>query len=106
MPYGILQTIKGYLISTPSREDMEMRAKWFQKLQASLGEVPLEMKAVLGKKKISVQEFLKIKKDSLIITDTAVDDPINVTIMNLPKLKGKMGIYRGNKAVKVEQILN
>jgi flagellar motor switch protein FliM len=106
MPYGILETIKGYLISTPSREDMEMRAKWFQKLQASLSEVPLEIKAVLGKKKISVQDFLKIKEDSLIITDTAVDDPINVTIMNLPKLKGKMGIYRGNKAVKVEQILN
>src|SRR5208283_5881547 len=76
MPYGILETIKGYLVSTPSREDMEMRAKWFQKLQTSMSEVPLEMKAVLGKKKITVQEFLKIREDSLILTDTAVDEPI------------------------------
>lgn len=105
MPYGILETIKGYLVSTPSREDMEMRAKWFQKLQTAMNEVPLEMKAVLGKKKISVQEFLKIRKDSLIITDTIVDEPISVSIMGLPKIRGKMGVYKGNKAVRVEQIL-
>jgi flagellar motor switch protein FliM len=105
MPYGILETIKGYLVSTPSREDMEMRAKWFQKLQTAMSEVPLEMKAVLGKKKISVQEFLKIRKDSLIVTDTVVDEPINVSIMGVPKIRGKMGVYKGNKAVKVEQIL-
>jgi flagellar motor switch protein FliM len=106
MPYGILETIKGYLISTPSREDMEMRAKWFQKLQGSVNEVPLELRAVLGKKKLTVQEFLKMKRDSVIITDSSVDEPIDLTIMDVTKLRGKMGIWRGNKAVKVEQILN
>ena len=106
MPYGILETIKGYLISTPSREDMEMRAKWFQKLQGSVNEVPLELRAVLGKKKLTVQEFLKMKRDSVIITDSSVDEPIDLTIMDITKLRGKMGIWRGNKAVKIEQILN
>ena len=33
MPYGILETIKSYLMSTPSREDMEMREKWFMQLK-------------------------------------------------------------------------
>jgi flagellar motor switch protein FliM len=106
MPYGILESIKGYLISTPSREDMEMRAKWFQKLQGSINDVPLEMRAVLGKKKLTVQEFLKMKKDSVIITESSVDEPIDVTIMDIKKFKGRMGIWRGNKAVKIEQILN
>ncbi len=106
MPYGILETIKGYLISTPSREDMEMRAKWFQKLQGSINDVPLELRAVLGKKKLTVQEFLKMKRDSVIITDSSVDEPIDLTIMDITKLKGRMGIWRGNKAVKIEQILN
>jgi len=105
MPYGILETIKGYLISTPSREDMEMRAKWFQRLQGSVNEVPLELKAVLGKKRLTVQEFLQIRKDSVIITDSSVDEPIDLTIMDIPKLKGRMGIWRGNKAVKIEHIL-
>ncbi len=105
MPYGILETIKGYLISTPSREDLEMRAKWYQGLRAAVAEVPLELRAVLGKKRLSVQDFLKIRDDSVILTDTAVDDPIDITIKNHTKLLGKMGIYKGNKAVRVEKII-
>lgn len=106
MPYGILETIKGYLISTPSREDLEMRAKWFQNLRTSVKEVPLELKAVLGTKRLSVEQFLKIKKNSVIVTDTGVDDPIDMTINNQTKLKGKIGVYKGNKAVRIEEILN
>jgi len=104
VPYGILETIKGYLISTPSREDMEMRSKWFHSLQRSVTHVPLEVRAVLGKKRMSLQEFLGMKKDSIILTNTAVNDPIDVTIMNRRKIKGRMGAYRGNKAVRVEKI--
>jgi flagellar motor switch protein FliM len=105
MPYRVLETIKGCLISTPSREDTEMKSKWFQELRTSVREVPLELRAVLGKKKLSVEQFLKIRKNSVILTDTAVDDPIDLTIRNQPRLRGKMGIYKGNKAVRIEEIL-
>ena len=106
MPYGILESIKGYLISTPSREDMEMREKWLQKLRERVKEVPLDIRGILGKKKISVEEFLRIKRDSVIITDTSVDEPIDIEVGNKTKLKGKMGVYKGNKAVRVEQIID
>ena len=85
---------------------MEMRAKWFQRLQKSVNEVPLELRAILGKKKISVQEFLAIKTDSVIFTDTIMNEPIDVTIMNARKMRGRMGAFRGNKALMVEQILD
>jgi flagellar motor switch protein FliM len=104
MPYGILETIKGHLACTPSREDLEMRIKWFEKFQTSVKGVPLELRAILGKKKLSVEDFLKIRQDSIIVTDTAVDDPIDVTIRNRTKLRGKMGIYKGNKAIRIEEI--
>jgi flagellar motor switch protein FliM len=106
MPYGILESIKGHLISTPSREDLEMREKWVQKLRERVKEVPLSVRGVLGKKKISVEEFLKIKRDSVIIMDTGVEGPIDVQIGNKTKLKGKMGVYKGNKAIRIEQIIN
>ncbi len=104
IPYGILETIKSYLVSTPSREDMEMRAKWFQRLQKSVNEVPLELRAVLGKRKLSVEEFLKIKIDSVILTDTIMNEPIDLTIMDVKKMKGRMGAFRGNKAIRVDEI--
>jgi flagellar motor switch protein FliM len=106
IPYGILETIKGHLLSTPSREDLEMRQKWVQKLRERVKEVPLGLRAVLGRKRLSVEEFLKIKKDSIIVTDTAVDQPIDIRIGNRTKMRGSMGIHKGNKAVRIEQIVN
>jgi flagellar motor switch protein FliM len=106
MPYGILETIKGYLISTPSREDMEMREKWYNKLKERVCEVPLEVRAVLGKKRLSLQEFVKMTEANVIVVDRHINDPIDIEICNILKFKGKMGIHKGNKAVKIEEILN
>jgi flagellar motor switch protein FliM len=105
IPYSILETIKGYLVSTPSREDMEMREKWYQKLSSRVMDVPLEMRAVLGRKRISVEEFLQIKEDSIIVTDTCVDEAIDIEIAHKSKFRGKMGVYKGSKAVRIEEIL-
>jgi flagellar motor switch protein FliM len=106
MPYGVLETIKSYLISTPSREDMEMRAKWFQRLKERMLDVPLEIKAVLGKKKMPIQEFMKITEDNIIMVDRYVSDPIDIAICERTKFRGKMGIYKGNKAVKIEETVS
>jgi flagellar motor switch protein FliM len=104
MPYGVLDTIKSYLISTPSREDKEMREKWLAKLKERTMDVPLEIRAVLGKKKIPIQEFMKIVADNIIMVDRFVNDPIDIAIFEKMKFKGKMGIYKGNKAIKIEDI--
>jgi flagellar motor switch protein FliM len=106
MPYGILETIKSYLVSTPSREDMDMREKWLGKLRQRVSDVPLEMRAVLGKKKISLQEFLKVNEDNVIVIDKYVNDPIDVLINGKTKFKGKLGVFKGSKAVMVEETVN
>ncbi len=105
MPYGILETIKSYLISTPSREDMDMREKWLSKLKHRVADVPLEMRAVLGKKKISLQEFLRVSEDNVIVIDKHVNDPVEVLINGKTKFKGKLGVFKGNKAVMVEETI-
>ncbi|HVN98179.1 MAG TPA: flagellar motor switch protein FliM [Syntrophorhabdaceae bacterium] len=102
MPYGVLETIKSYLISTPSREDMEMREKWFANLRQRTMEVPIEIRAVLGKKRMPIQEFMKLVEDNIIMVDRFVNDPIDVAIFEKMKFKGRMGIYKGNKAIKIE----
>lgn len=105
MPYGILETIKGYLISTPSREDMDMREKWLSRLRDRVYEAPLEMRAVLGRKRMPLQEFMKIKPDNVIIVDRHVNESIDVEIGDTSRFKGKVGISRGNKAVRIEEVV-
>jgi len=104
MPYGVLETIKGYLMSTPSREDMEMREKWFAQLKERVLDVPLEVRALLGKKSMSIQEFMKISEENVIMVDRYVDDPIDILVREKTKFKGKMGVFKGNKAVRIEEI--
>lgn len=105
MPYGILESIKNYLISTPSREDMEMREKWYARLRDRVNDIPLDIRAVLGKKIMPIQEFMKISTDNVIIVDRYVDDPIDVKIYEKTKFKGKMGVFKGNKAVRIEDVV-
>lgn len=105
IPYGILETIKGYLVSTPSREDSDMREKWFANLKNRVHEVPLEVRAILGKKKMALQEFLRLSEDNVIVIDKYVNDPVEIEIHNKSRIRGKLGIYKGNKAVRIEEIL-
>lgn len=105
MPYGVLDSIKGYLISTPSREDMEMRGRWFASIRQQVMEVPIEARAVLGRKKMSLQEFAKLGIDNVIMVDRYVNDAIDIEIHKKTKFRGKMGIFKGSKAVKIEEII-
>jgi flagellar motor switch protein FliM len=104
IPYGILETIKGYLLSTPSREDSDMREKWFMNLRERVQDVPLEVRAVLGRKKIALQEFLRLSEDNVIVIDKYVNDPVEIEIQNKSRIRGKLGIFKGNKAVRIEEI--
>jgi flagellar motor switch protein FliM len=106
MPYGILESIKGYLIATPSREDMEMREKWFGRLKARVLDVPIDVRAVLGRKKMPLEEFLKMSDGSVIAVDRYISDPVDIEIQQNIKFRGKMGIFKGNKAIRVEESIN
>lgn len=102
IPYGILETIKDYLTSTPSREGQEMRQKWIEKMKNEVMNVPLEVRVTLGKKRISLKDFLGAKEDSVIMVDRYVNDPVDIMIGGKTKLKGRLGILKGNKAVQIE----
>jgi len=106
MPYGILESIKGYLIATPSREDMEMREKWFGRLKARVLDVPIDVRAVLGRKKMPLEEFLKMSDGSVIAVDRYISDPVDIEIQQNTRFRGKMGIFKGNKAIRVEESIN
>jgi flagellar motor switch protein FliM len=106
MPYGILETIKGQLMTTPSREDMEMREKWLGRLRARVMDIPIDVRAVLGRKKMPLEEFLKMSDGNVIIVDRYISDPVDIEVQQDTRFKGKMGIYKGNKAIRIEESIN
>ncbi len=105
MPYGVLESIKSYLISTPSREDMDMREKWLGRIRALIMEVPVEVTAILGRKRMPLHEFAALGSGNVIMVDRYVSDTVDIEIHKRAKFRGKMGVFKGSKAVKVEDIV-
>jgi flagellar motor switch protein FliM len=105
VPYSILEPIKGYLIATPSREDMAMREKWFERLRGRVLEIPMELTAVLGRRQMSLQELLSLKENSILLVEKHMNDPVEIEVYGRKKLGGKVGVFKGNKAVRVEEII-
>jgi len=106
VPYGILDTIKEYLISAPAREDMQMRERWFKHLRENVMDVALEVRAVLAKKRIYLQDFLRMKEKGILFLDKHVDDPIEVYVEHKKLLEGNIGTYRGSMAVRIERAVH
>jgi flagellar motor switch protein FliM len=106
VPWALLEPIKSYLISTPSREDREMRERWMRQLKDKILEVPLDLKAVLGRKKLSLQEFKMLSEEVVIMVDKHMDDPVSVEISGKERLLGRIGAFKGNKAIMLESIID
>ncbi|OPY66653.1 MAG: flagellar motor switch protein FliM [Syntrophorhabdus sp. PtaU1.Bin002] len=54
---------------------------------------------------MALQDFLSMANGSVIVIDRYVDDPVEVEIEKKDQIRGRLGVYKGNKAVKVEEIL-
>jgi flagellar motor switch protein FliM len=104
VPWALLEPIKGYLVSTPSREDREMRERWVRQLKEKISEIPLDLKAVLGRKKLSLQEFKTLNEEAVFMVDKHMDDPISIEIGGKERIWGRVGSFKGNKAIMVEEV--
>lgn len=105
IPYSILEPIKDYLLSTPSREDADMRRRWFEKLLNSVNSIPLEVRTILTRREMALREFLELKPGSIFLTDKAPDEPVLVEVQGRAKFLARIGSYKGSKAVKIERII-
>lgn len=105
VPYTILETIKEYLISAPAREDMQMREKWLRNLKENIMDVPVQVRAVLGTKRVYLHDFLRMKEKGILFLDRHVDDPIEVYVGHKKLFEGHIGSYRGSMAVRIERTI-
>ena len=104
IPYSILDNIKGHLTTSPSREDADMREKWFNLLGSRTKEVSLDVAAILGSTKISLRECQKLMPRDVILLNRHAGDPVDIEVEGNPKFLGKIGASHGNKAVQFEGV--
>ena len=104
IPLSMLQPIKSKLEKSFQGEDSEDPA-WRQRLLHNLRLIPLELRVPLGEATITGSELLDLSEGDIIQLDTNVDDLLVGEINGQPKILGYPGLFRGNRALRVENIV-
>ena len=75
------------------------------RLQENVTNAKVEMHAVLGRTTITMGDLMDLAVGDVITLDKACDEPVSLTVEDRAKFKGKLGQYRGNKAVSIEKVI-
>ncbi|NPA95819.1 MAG: flagellar motor switch protein FliM [Thermodesulfobacteria bacterium] len=104
LPVSLIQPIKSKLQKSFQVDEAEDPA-WRKALLKNLLEVPVELEVPLGTAELTGSDILDLEVGDIIQLDTRVDDLLTALIKEQPKFKGLPGIYRGQKALKIEEVL-
>ncbi len=74
-------------------------------VETNIQDATLQVKAVIGKSQISVDEFIDLQVGDVIQLDSFVDQDIEIRIGNLHKFNAKPGIVKAKKAIQITEII-
>lgn len=63
------------------------------------------VKAVLGKKDITIREFLDLTRSDIIRLDKDIDSDLDIYVGNILKFTGTPGEYKNKVAVKINKVI-
>lgn len=77
---------------------------WQQHWVGELRDLKLDTRATLGSAEIPLDEIRNWKVGDILALHQDATEPIQVYLEGVPKIKGMMGVYRGNSAVRVTDL--
>ncbi len=74
-------------------------------LEKNVRNTPLVIKAELGKSEITIQEFLQLDIGDTIELNSLIDDPLLITVGDMPKYLGQPGKVKNKLAIQVTTLI-
>ena len=103
MPYAMIEPIRELLYSTVQGEHMVTDQRWQRTLSRQVQSADVELTAILGQARITLDKVLKMHGGDIIQLDT--EENIVVQVGGVPVMECKYGVSNGQYAVKVEKML-
>ena len=103
IPYSTIEPIRDNLRAGFQRDELEIDVGWKEGLQERIRDIMLEVRAELGAARITPQQLFGLKVGDVIQLQQDADDLLVAKVEGVPKFKGRAGVTRGNKAIKIEQ---
>ncbi len=105
IPYSMLEPIKEKLQAGFQSEQMEVDKAWINRFRKNLITSKVDILVELGNAEIDARDVIKLKKGDVIPLEQYASDPLNVYIEGVPKYKGYPGIYKGNQAIQICEVI-
>ena len=103
IPYSTLEPIRDKLHVGFRGDESEVDMGWRRRMQERIKGITVEVRVEFGIGQITGRRLLAFKVGDVIQLQQNVDDCLVAKVEGVPKLKGRAGVKRGNKAIKIEQ---
>ncbi|MBC7784526.1 MAG: flagellar motor switch protein FliM [Burkholderiales bacterium] len=106
IPYNVMEPIMNQL-SAQSWFSYQRRAGQddaIKKVTRSVSTAPVEIRAVLARTRISLNDLLTLQVGDLITTDKRISSDLTVQVEGRNKFLAKLGQMRGNRAVQITTV--
>lgn len=105
LPYSTIEPIIGKLKAGFQSDQLEVDLTWVRRLRERLAVAEVDVRVKLGTSIISSEEFTELKEGMVLQLDTDVSGELPVYVGGVEKFRGYPGVVRGNKALKISQVL-
>jgi len=103
MPYAMIEPIRELLYSSVQGEHMVSDHRWLRTLSRQVQSADVELTAILGHARITLDQVLKLRNGDTMQLDT--QENIVAQVDGVPVMECKYGVSNGQYALKVEKIL-
>lgn len=99
-----LQPIKEKLYS-PYQLEEYVDLVWKKNIENAIFKSEVVIKAELGKGKITLEDLINLDVGDVIVLDKKIEEPIEVYVEGVPKILGKLGVFKNHLAIQIEKFL-
>ena len=102
--FGTLQPIKSKLYA-PYQVEETTDPYWQKQLEEIVFSAEVELKVYLGHATLKIRDLLSLEPGDVLVLEEKMNEPLTVTIEDIPKIKGELGVYRKYKAIRVQEFV-
>lgn len=105
IPYATLEPIKSKLSVGFQSEQLEVDFIWINRIKEQIMGTTANMLVKLGVADISVRDLMELEPGDIIQLGTDATLPLEVLVEGVPKFKGVPGLSKGNRAIKITEVV-
>jgi len=103
MPYSMLEPLREQLDAGVQSDTSEHDQRWINSLREEIKSAPIEISSTLTETSISLRELNGLNVGDVIPVD--IPDVVTAEIEGIPVFRGQYGLSRGNRALKVVEMI-